>query len=234
LIGQGVRVVLLDAGGVLILPEAEGVLAALRAAGANPDLFSVHRAHYKATAVTDANPPRSRSRWLWAFARACGVPPENVPMAVEALNPMFEGPLWTRAIDGAAEAVAAIASLPVVLAVVSNSVGVVADQLLKAGICQVGAGPGTPVAEVIDSAVVGVAKPDPAIFHLALARLGARPDETVYVGDNARIDVDGALAAGLTPLHLDPYGDCPDPAGQHAHLRRLSDLVDGLREGGLA
>ena len=80
---------------------------------------------------------------------------------------------------------------------------------------------------VIDSAVVGVAKPDPRIFTLALDALGL-PDAdrgtVVHVGDSLRYDVTGALAAGVRPLHLDPYGFCPAPDG-HEHLRRLSDLI---------
>jgi len=34
----------------------------------------------------------------------------------------------------------------------------------------------------------------------------------------------GALAAGVRPVHLDPHGYCPAPAG-HDHIRRLTDLV---------
>ncbi len=83
---------------------------------------------------------------------------------------------------------------------------------------------GVPVGVVIDSAVVGVAKPDPAIFYLALNALGVPPGGTVlHVGDSLRYDVAGALAAGLQPVHLDPYGFCPAPGG-HPHVRSLADL----------
>jgi putative hydrolase of the HAD superfamily len=36
---------------------------------------------------------------------------------------------------------------------------------------------------VIDSALVGVEKPDPRIFRMGLERLGVAPEEAVYVGD---------------------------------------------------
>ena len=80
---------------------------------------------------------------------------------------------------------------------------------------------------VIDSAVVGVAKPDPQIFALALAALGLSAVDrstVVHVGDSLRYDVAGALAAGVRPLHLDPHGFCPAPEG-HEHIRRLSDVA---------
>ncbi|UOZ05673.1 HAD family hydrolase [Amycolatopsis sp. WQ 127309] len=222
---EPVETVLLDAGGVLIMPAAEAVITVLRAAGVRADVDVIDRAHYAATAANDASPPRNRLLYLKAFARACGVKDERVEWVAAELSIAIDGPTWTRELRGAANSLRALSSLPVVLGVVSNSVGLVAEQLRQAGICQVGPGAGIPVALVIDSALVGIAKPDPGIFHLALRELDARPGRTVYVGDTARIDVDGALAAGIRPLHLDPHLDCPDPPGRHEHLRSLGDLA---------
>lgn len=56
---------------------------------------------------------------------------------------------------------------------------------------------------VIDSHHVGVEKPDPRIFALALERLGLAPNECVYVGDVYSIDVVGATSAGLRAILLD-------------------------------
>jgi putative hydrolase of the HAD superfamily len=75
--------------------------------------------------------------------------------------------------------------------------------------------------------VVGVSKPDPAIFALALDALGmptADRSTVVHVGDSLRYDVVGALAAGVRPVHLDPHGYCPAPDG-HEHIRRLDEIV---------
>ncbi len=52
---------------------------------------------------------------------------------------------------------------------------------------------------VLISAEVGIDKPDPAIFKLALESEKLGPSETVFVGDMA-IDVDGARAAGMQPI----------------------------------
>ena len=46
----------------------------------------------------------------------------------------------------------------------------------------------------------------PRLFHVALERMGARADETAYVGDLYHVDVAGARAAGLHPVLLDPHG----------------------------
>jgi len=59
---------------------------------------------------------------------------------------------------------------------------------------------------VIDSAVVGVEKPDPRIFRLALAQAGVPPSAAVYVGDLYSVDVVGARRAGLDAVLLDPRG----------------------------
>ena len=56
-----------------------------------------------------------------------------------------------------------------------------------------------------------MAKPDPAIFAHGLAALGhPDPARVAYVGDSVTMDVEGAAAAGLHPVHLDPYDDWPD------------------------
>jgi len=86
---------------------------------------------------------------------------------------------------------------------------------------------GIEVGVVVDSAVVGVAKPDPAIFEIALDALGvpaADRGAAIHVGDALQYDVAGALAAGIVPVHLDPFGDCAAPGG-HQHIRALADLV---------
>lgn len=59
---------------------------------------------------------------------------------------------------------------------------------------------------------VGVAKPDPGIFLIALKKAHARPEETVMIGDSWRSDVAGARNTGIRPVwfnrfHLRP----PDP-----------------------
>ena len=48
----------------------------------------------------------------------------------------------------------------------------------------------------------GSAKPDPAIFLAACAALGVAPAETAYVGDDLKLDVEGAQRAGLRAVWM--------------------------------
>ena len=61
---------------------------------------------------------------------------------------------------------------------------------------------------IIDSEVVGVAKPDPAIFDHALPYFEEfERDRIAYVGDSVTMDVASSAAAGLHPILIDPYDD---------------------------
>lgn len=52
------------------------------------------------------------------------------------------------------------------------------------------------------AAEFGVAKPHPAVYEAALAKLGWRAEETIFV-DDVQANVDGARAAGLTAHRCD-------------------------------
>lgn len=52
----------------------------------------------------------------------------------------------------------------------------------------------------------GVAKPDARIFHQAAALAGVRPQEVLHIGDDAQLDVLGALIAGLQVAWLNRSG----------------------------
>ena len=56
---------------------------------------------------------------------------------------------------------------------------------------------------VIVSAEVGIAKPDPRIFHLAISKAGSPPHRLLYVGDHIGDDIEGAQSAGLDALLID-------------------------------
>ena len=234
---NGVSAILLDAGGVLLFPEPDRVLPPLRAAGFSPDLATLERAHYQAMAIQDAAalPPTQDTWWreyLLTYIASCGVPEEQCEALAVQVDHGVRGYSWAHVGIGAIDGLRAVAALGLPMGVVSNSDGTVESDLRRLGICYAPEAPDDPrvppatpeITVVIDSAVVGVAKPDPAIFYIALNALHVPPGGTVlHVGDSLRYDVAGALAAGLQPVHLDPYGFCPEPAG-HPHIRSLADL----------
>jgi HAD superfamily hydrolase (TIGR01509 family) len=61
-------------------------------------------------------------------------------------------------------------------------------------------------AAVVPSMAVGVAKPDPFLFHRALKESGLRAEETLHVGPSPAEDVAGAISAGLRPIWLNRTG----------------------------
>jgi HAD superfamily hydrolase (TIGR01549 family) len=63
---------------------------------------------------------------------------------------------------------------------------------------------------IVISGDVGVKKPDPAIFQIALQATGLAPDEVVYVGDTME-DVKGATAAGIRPIIIARLADPSRP-----------------------
>ncbi|MBB5392434.1 MULTISPECIES: HAD family hydrolase [unclassified Herbaspirillum] len=71
----------------------------------------------------------------------------------------------------------------------------------------------------------GRAKPDAAIFHAACDALGVAPAETVYVGDDLQLDVQGAQQAGLRAVWMNRFGrDLPAGIAPDAICRDLHEL----------
>jgi HAD superfamily hydrolase (TIGR01549 family) len=82
---------------------------------------------------------------------------------------------------------------------------------------------------VIASDEEGVEKPDPRLFHIALARAGADPQTTIHCGDLYEIDIVGARAAGLPAVLLDSASvyegvDC-------GRVASMTELTDGVLAG---
>ena len=83
---------------------------------------------------------------------------------------------------------------------------------------------------VVTPAEAGAAKPDPAIFELALNAAGASPESVVHVGDDPMRDVAGAAALGLCTVWMNPKGHpWPDEAPPDAEIRTLDALVSVIK-----
>lgn len=88
-----------------------------------------------------------------------------------------------------------------------------------------GLGLGGMLDAVITSAEVGAAKPAPEVFQAALAFLGLSPEEVVHVGDDPRLDVAGARAAGVLPVLL-RREQTQRAQGAPAGVTTISSLAD--------
>jgi putative hydrolase of the HAD superfamily len=253
--GRAVDAVLLDVGGVFFLPDHASVQDALARAGVpEADPGGLDRAHYLALAAAERHPEARMefmgrsgegrpppttgavrvdaivSQYPLTYLRALGVPDGRLEDAGRELFALTAPRVpWTRVRRETADDLHALAGTGVRLAIVSNADGSVEELLGEFGICQVGEGPGVPVAAVVDSTVVGVAKPDPRIFEIALAAVEAPPQRTIHVGDSLLADVAGARAAGITPVHYDPFGLCP--GNGHRDVAALAELVALVQAG---
>jgi putative hydrolase of the HAD superfamily len=224
--------VVLDVGGVLLVPDPQVVGDALRGIDHEPEALGM--AHYEGVGRLDATPtdwdaggaPR---RYLEGFVAAAKVPASQRADAVTSLRSLFARPaieVWRHVTPWARSGLRELEGLGLPAAIVSNADGTVEEQLRLHGLAQLGPGPGLQVAAIVDSAVVGVAKPAPAVFDTALDALGVAPAGCLYVGDTVTYDVVGARAAGLRPVHLDPLAACG--ADDHPHAR---DLTAAVRHG---
>ena len=222
----GIDAVLVDAGGVLLVPDPGAVRRALAQFGVEPDDETCLRAHYLSMREVDRIGPGDWPTVDRCFARAVGVPEERNEAAVPFVDSIYMGEKWAPA-AGAAEALVALQGADVPIAVVSNAGGTMEHQLLTHEVCSVDGTTHARVAIVVDSEVVGVEKPDPKIFSFALDALGVAADRCIYVGDTVAFDVVGARAAGLWPIHIDPYGFCPD-RDDHPHAVSLAEVAQAV------
>jgi putative hydrolase of the HAD superfamily len=227
-----VEAVLFDAGGVLVVPDPIATGPVLSRFGGATAVAPLVRAHYAGMRALDlvaeahGGSPLETHDWdvyRHAYATSAGVPAEHLEEAVAALLTVWSPLLWRFPLAEAVAALWRLHRLGVPVGVVSNASGQIEGTLAVQGVCQVGRGAGVPVACVVDSHVVGVAKPDPRIFAPALLALGSpEPGRVAYVGDSVANDVGAAAAGGLVPVHLDPFDDHPE-AG-HLRTRSLHDL----------
>lgn len=217
--------ILFDAGGTLIMPDCDRVARIL--GSTNPAVAArMAQSWYRTIFAYDelllitgkdwrGTPGDNLWTWFWnRMGEAVGLPPLTEEVSERLREENRARPLWDQA-NGEAHALLAHLHGNYRLGVVSNSDGSVADTLERVGLAKW-------FDVIVDSEVVGVSKPDPAIFDFALKPLKSDPARTVYIGDSYALDCVGAGRAGLYAILLDPHG-------LHTHrgverVARLSDL----------
>jgi HAD superfamily hydrolase (TIGR01549 family) len=212
-----IRAILFDAGGTLIHVDGERFCAA---AGLR----------YEPQAFLEAESEAAAAVRAWVLRHPSSTDAERLPLFLnrflEALGVADAGErrcaagriaaehqranLWSGAAPGAKETLEALSERGYRMGVVSNADGRVRKLLEDTGLT-------AKLEIVLDSAVVGIEKPDPRIFLVAAEQMGMAPSDCAYVGDIYEIDVVGAEGAGLTSVLI---GDGPAPPG----VRRVPDL----------
>ena len=222
--------VLLDAGGVFFLPEHERILGAFTRAECEAPVEDLDRAHFRGAArfTTDLDVEADWvgcwQSYLDSYVEALAVPPPDREELHRHLDSEFaDAGLWLRIMPGCRDGIRALAGTGVRLGVISNADGLIGERLRSHELVQVGPGLGVEIDCVIDSGAVGVMKPDPRIFALALDAMDLTAAQAWYLGDMPAIDVVGARRAGLHPVLMDPYGLHHD--ADYDRVDSMSDLA---------
>ena len=223
--------VFLDAGGVLLFPNWTKISDALAKHDVHigPDALAAAEPRAKrrldegdtVTATNDA----SRG-WLYfdLILTEAGIPlSESTRAALVELNAYHrQHNLWEFVPDDVRPALSALRARGLRLTVVSNANGTLCAHMERLGLA-------ASFDCVLDSCDLGVEKPDPRLFEIALERSNADRDTTIHVGDLYHVDVLGARAAGLRGVLLDAAGLYPE--ADCARVRSLDELVGEIDAG---
>ncbi|MGH7598356.1 MAG: HAD family hydrolase [bacterium] len=213
-----IEAILFDAGQTFFYPDFPFLKNLLAEYGVATDILPLQKGAALARERTFRH--REKENWkdyLTFWMQYVSAPEAAIPeILTRILERHKREHLWSWPDPTAAEVFAKLKNLGYRLGVISNSDGSIASSMQKFGFA--------PFFDcMIDSHVVGVEKPDPRIFELALQQLGLPAERCVYVGDNYDRDVIGARRAGLVPILIDPFDVVVEQ--DVARIKQLSDLV---------
>jgi putative hydrolase of the HAD superfamily len=221
-----IKALLFDFGNTLAFLDYELLAREFsRLGGRKLDAATMERAEYEGRAALDrcmmsstgpSDPDQPNREYFRAWMNAAGIPHDEVRdhgHRFQALNQ--EETLWRVIRPGTIELLERLKSRGFKLAVISNADGRVANDARRFGLA-------AHFDVIIDSQVVGVAKPDPRIFQIALERLGVASGEALYAGDIYSIDMIGARAAGIEGRLIDRL-ECYSWV-EHHRIRHVGEL----------
>jgi len=230
--------IFLDAGNTLLFPQLEAVIHDLAQADIPAQVEHFHQAEREGKRKLDealwpqirsGNVPRSSNGLYWthylsALMEQIDAPESMRPTAIEiVVNRFRDIHTWSRVLPETVPVLTTLKSAGYSLAVISNSDGSVEGELQRAGLRKY-------LDFVIDSAIVGVEKPHPEIFQIALERARLKPQEAIYVGDTYATDIGGAQLAGLRGVLLDRVGAYPEASCPRiTSLSHLTALLEKIR-----
>ena len=192
----------------------------------SPAIPAAYRAH-DAIVSTDGHEAGWRALVATLVAEAAGRPVNLLDPLVNALwDAQPTRNLWRWVPAPARAVVERLAARGVPMCVTSNSEGRLAALAEDVGLARY-------FVRIIDSGVVGVSKPDPRIFAMAVECLGVAPGGIVHIGDSEPADIVGALGAGLRAWRFDGFVPGASARPTRAELRfddhaALTEALDRL------
>ena len=227
---QGVDLLCLDAGNCVIFLDHARLARLCGDAGFSVDVATLVRAEGEAklahemgelteVAWSERHLPGARG-WgdmVGTILHRAGFPLESLPPFLAAT--------WVEHVamntysvvpDGFDAAMDRVRAAGVKVAIVSNSEGMLERLFRDLAILR-------HFDLVVDSGLVGVTKPDPRIFEIALERFGIGADRALMLGDTYATDIVGARAAKMRAALVDPFGHM---AGRHGDVPRVPGVVE--------
>lgn len=202
-----ISALLFDFGGTLAFLDFQTLASEFSCPNRKLDALGLEHAEYEGRAAVDrcllSGPGTSLEKAYEEYFRgwmlAAGIAEEELcEVGTRFLELHREACLWRVVRPGTFEALERLKSAGFKLGVVSNADGRVEADARRIGFSQF-------FDVIIDSQVVGIQKPDPRIFMLALQRLGVSANEAIYAGDMYSIDMLGARAAGMAGKLIDQH-----------------------------
>ena len=217
---------LLDAGDTLIFFDAVAVSAELAALGLQVSAARLDQALHAAKRAYQQH-LKSGSHddgWTVLMLRLLELAGVSVADAKQTLPTLRrahdEFYFWRKVPPELPAALLRASAAGLRLGVVSNSEGRLRSVLERVGLAD-------KFELIIDSHLEGLQKPDPAIFRLAVERLGVPSERVVYAGDIPEVDVLGSERAGLHGVLVDALDGYADRS-ELARVRSVAELVDRL------
>ncbi len=211
-----IRVLLLDVGNTIAFLDGMAIAEVVREQGIDVDptrLRSVEgraKRRYESLMKEGVSHEEGWGLYLATLLEEAGLSSAHARAMLEPLRRAHDRlNLWRRVPSELGPALERVRALGIRIAIVSNSEGRLPELLEHVGVAH-------HFEAIIDSHNEGVRKPDPEIFRRALARMRIRPEDAVYLGDIPGVDVDGANAAGIRAILVDPFGFYPDFEGERS------------------
>jgi HAD superfamily hydrolase (TIGR01509 family) len=159
-------------------------------------------------------------KMVGTIATCAGLDPSRVPALLDAAWVVHEAKnLWCKVPEGLGDALDAVRARGVKVAIISNSEGMLDRLFRDLDILR-------HFDRVVDSGKVGVEKPDPRIFKIAMKEFGVPATRTLHLGDVFATDILGARAAGIRYGLIDPFGHYE---GKHPDVPRVPGAVEVAR-----
>ncbi|HXJ94537.1 MAG TPA: HAD-IA family hydrolase [Terriglobia bacterium] len=226
-----IRGIFFDAGNTLLYPRVEELAQELTDVGFPATVADFHAAERLAKKKFD--------EWLWPLLERGEVPPAvdrlywteylhalmhriRVPVdqhgavSEQVIERFRDIQFWSRVFPDTEPVLRWLRDSGYYLGVISNSVGTMEQQLNRVGLAPY-------FRTILDSAVVGVEKPHPEIFNMAIRQAAISPSQALFIGDTYATDVGGARNAGLQGVLIDRFGIYDDGL-DYPRLRSLEEL----------